>query len=1023
VSAATSSRRIPANAALIPVLLALGLLARGCDNPACVFGPGNCHGTGGGVGENAATLPLDGEWIATLAPTLLKAFPAPTAPVDVNTPIVLLFSESMSPINVGTTPPSGLGTAFELQPTTGGVVPLPVATLIGDGRMLVLLPPVALQANTTYNIVLRSTASLADRTGQGFVEPVRGLIGSFTTAATPSAAPKVLASWPQTAATNQSDTGEIVVAFERALNPTTVDSSSFDVTVDGNPPTFDPSPRPLTLGGIATDARVFRWRSVDAQGLPAPLGEGKHVEVALSRTGHTIEDAGGAALAPTTIAFDTAPFSAPLSVAITSDPTDAIGIDEISGPADLAVQAQLSGAQSGDSLVLTMFGTLLDVAQHPRLVALHREVVLTPPFGTFTLTAAEIDLLKNASPVQGRFEDGTVTFAFQLRRGSAVSPVRLLDVDPVKSGVQNPILDTVAPVLFGLSTSGNVVTSLRSDLRDVVLVGRASEPLRQAAVATTLGDNSTTPGVAPPVVGADASGLFVAAPVRAGVLAEADDPLDYTLVIYDRALNSITVRSDALDPSDGFRQLGASGPGNALPGGSVSVEVYDATSFAPVVGANVYVHENVAGVVTAVTTVAMTTDAAGRVLVPASAAGETIVTVEKPGYDLFTFDGVPTDRLGIPLSPTGLALASATGTLGPADSATTTQLNFYTRSVADSRHPEIGDTLFPVALCSFDPAQSRFECPFGPLPIRPSRIGAQSAVTVLVPSSPFLYSALTFLKTAELSLPILPVAAAATGDTRLPITALLDAGTLNPEERPIDVPPHMLSTAAWPGLPSDPIVTVEATAPGLPGTVTIGQGVAFNDALPPDTWAVRAAYPGAADGIQDVPGDQLGRLVTQGTIDADLLVRVEVVDVDGNRGGSRPRLSLTTLSLSPPAPPLLSANPATPNPGGESFDLTFADVLPDAASPPGKGLYRIVLTDGARSWTLFRPDPPDASGPDVVLHVPDLGGVFPLAAGSLDGRISAWSWPGLDLSRFLWSDIEREHDLFAHSKIQSFTPP
>jgi hypothetical protein len=37
--------------------------------------------------------------------------------------------------------------------------------------------------------------------------------------------------------------------------------------------------------------------------------------------------------------------------------------------------------------------------------------------------------------------------------------------------------------------------------------------------------------------------------------------------------------------------------------------------------------------------------------------------------------------------------------------------------------------------------------------------------------------------------------------------------------------------------------------------------------------------------------------------------------------------------------------------------------------------------------------------------------------------VSGWSWPTLNLARFLWTDIEREHDLFVHSTVQTFTLP
>src|SRR5207302_9034700 len=146
------------------------------------------------------------------------------------------------------------------------------------------------------------------------------------------------------------------------------------------------------------------------------------------------------------------------------------------------------------------------------------------------------------------------------------------------------------------------------------------------------------------------------------------------------------------------------------------------------------------------------------------------------------------------------------------------------------------------------------------------------------------------------------------------------------------------------------------------------------------------AYPGAADGIADTPMDQLGSLVVNGTIGPDLQLRAEVVDAAGNRGGVRPRFShLPSMGVPNvvPAPPALSATPATLDPGGIALDLSFADVFPDSLGLPS-GLYRVTVVDGAgRAWTIWRLDQPDAAGPDAVVHLPFLGGVFPLAAAHL----------------------------------------
>jgi hypothetical protein len=541
---------------------------------------------------------------------------------------------------------------------------------------------------------------------------------------------------------------------------------------------------------------------------------------------------------------------------------------------------------------------------------------------------------------------------------------------------------------------------------------------------TGLGDNTIAPGVAPPVADEPGPGIFVTAPVPVGLLPAASLPVDYELTIYDRALNSATVRSDVLVAGDGYFQLGQSGPGNPLPGLTISVQVFDSTTMAPLAGANVHVVENVAGTIGAVPGGVALTDAGGLATIASAPVGDTVLTVELPGYDVFTFDGVPTDRLGVPLTPSFIGVAEASGTVGPERQEDVVAMNLYTRAISDNRRREAGVVFPGVSPCAFDSGDARVECPFGPIFVRPRRIGVQSAITVLEPPDLFLYSALTFLKTAEIYGPAAPVEPGTTQVSHLPLGPLLDSGTLDPEERPVDAPPQLLSTAAWPSLANPPVVAVEAVSPGIPAAVTVGRGVAFDDAMPPDTWTIRAAYPGSVDGIQDVPADELGRLVAEGRLDGDLMLRIDVGDPAGNRGGARPRFSLLTGALTLPPAPALPPGAATPNPGGISFDLTFPDVLPDSLAAPGTGLYRVELTDSAaRRWTIFVPDPSDADGPDVVAHVPDLAGIFPLAPGDLAARISAWSWPGLDLAQFLWSDVEREHGLFVHSIGQTFTPP
>jgi hypothetical protein len=180
--------------------------------------------------------------------------------VAVETPIVLVFNEAITPQNMGTDPPSSLGTVFELQATAGAgtaPLPLPVASLLSDGHVLVLFSPVSLPVGATFDIVMKDTAKIVDRTGQAMARPANGVVGTLTTNATPADAPSVLATWPADQEDGVSTTPEIVVVFDRPVDESTVNDASFQVLVDDDDPPFDALPEPLLVGGVAQDTRVF----------------------------------------------------------------------------------------------------------------------------------------------------------------------------------------------------------------------------------------------------------------------------------------------------------------------------------------------------------------------------------------------------------------------------------------------------------------------------------------------------------------------------------------------------------------------------------------------------------------------------------------------------------------------------------------------------------------------------------------------------------------------------------------------
>ena len=46
-----------------------------------------------------------------------------------------------------------------------------------------------------------------------------------------------------------------------------------------------------------------------------------------------------------------------------------------------------------------------------------------------------------------------------------------------------------------------------------------------------------------------------------------------------------------------------------------------------------------------------------------------------------------------------------------------------------------------------------------------------------------------------------------------------------------------------------------------------------------------------------------------------------------------------------------------------------------------------------------------------------------LADGTLTTRTSAWAWEGIDPTDFLWSDLERQFELFSRAEAFTFTMP
>ena len=1013
----TRSPRPRQRALFLRSLLALlgltaALVLPGCENPSCIFGSQGCQASAGGGGEtSSAAFPEVGEWIAVGAPRVDAVYPQGSGTTE--TPIVIVFSESMTP--------ASMQKAFEIQ-EVGGFVTAGTAidgSLVGDGRMLVLFPP-PLTAGSRYEVYFTDDGAPRDLTGSLAVRPKDGLIGAFDVVDATDPAPRIVATWPGDGNVGQSTISEIVAVFDRPLDPSSVDSSSWLVLVDGLAPPFDADPTALTVGAggaSVQETRVWSWRSVNTETeVPADLGAGKIVRLTLSPDGgKKITTLDGDELSASVIQFTTQLFSVPVAARIISEPDDAIGIENLGGVRPLLLEVEFTGELAdGDALRITIFGTAPPTGveeEAPVIIALEREVPLYEGVAIAVVNQEDLQLLLSSNPLTPRFQDGDLSFAFHIRRGGGVSPVQVLDVDPDTEGIQDPVLDTVPPTFFGLiGVTAENPTDYRSDVRDLVVLGEASENLRTVEVIAQLTGgpvDNRIDGELPPLPVMLETGDFIASPVALGQIDPAELPVDFSVIIYDAALNP----APAYEAQ--YTQVGASGPGTPLHGSGgapVTVTVYDASTRLPLAGATVYSHMSVGGILSVDAPNPLVTSSAGSVTIDSAQDGETLITVEKPGYDLFTFQGVQTSRLDVLLAPVLLG----PGAVQPVATAQGDEFtaSFIKTWIADSRGVVPGDAVHQGTSTNYNPIVDQTVCNFDPVTIRARRLGLLTFLATKDPADPTdpnAFSAASYLQAFTADYPRPAVEPGGLDTVGVDVSGTLSGADVDPDDVPVGTPPAVFEKSpdyatAFPNPLGDPRVSVEVLVRGLPGSMTVGLGLPYFN-IPSDHWDIRAAYSAEAKAE--------GQLVSDNAIEDERFLRLEHVDILGSRSGTRPRASTISGALVPPALPRLEAPDGSVE--GQAYDLEYTDVFGGAQDE--KGLYRALLTDASgRRWHLWRPDPLD--GPDpVTAHLPpiELAGGTPLENGSVTCVIQGWSWPGIDLLEFMWTDVEREHDHFVNT--------
>ena len=1009
-SSTTRPRPRPA-AALAPLLgaLLLGAASSGCDSPACVFSAEGCTTDStptGALGSAPAALPSAGSWIVPTAPELREALPS-GGTVDPRTPVVLRFTESLSE--------DSLAGAFQLRTfdTGAGSIPLPTQTvLVGDGRLVVLVPNATMPLGTAMEVILTADANVTDLTGQRITTVGGSVLASFTTANAQSDVPSIVATYPPDGAFDQSELGEVVVVFDRDMDEGTVDDASFVVTVDGADPVFDPAPTTasgIELFGISQPIpSVYVWRAVDGAGVPQPLGREVEVAVELSPVGEEITDLDGNAFANTTFDHRTASVLGPSPIRITSTPGDGIGIDNLTPGSgnELLMEVDVDGAEAGDRLDLYVFGA--DPNSPADLIALRRtfDFVDAGPVAIAELLRDGLELTSSTAPLVPRLADGTLAFAAAFTSGPITTPVALFDADAATPGAQGATLDTTAPT-FVLFDRTPTVTAYPFDAGDVVFEGVASEALRGIEVSTAL---ATHP------VGAQAFSngtRFASEPLELGVVPPASAPLPYSVVGFDRVGNRTEVPVTGSLTLRGFVSDTPFVPG----GGTIAVEVFDAHTLEPLEGAVVLSHAvpTGGGAPTFQQAVSTGADGAGAVLGHGAGDAGTILTAVLDGYDLTSLHLFGSARVSIPLVPTGADDATLNGSLASTTPNVQSALAIGELVYLDGRAD--GGLAAPIegGVCTTTPfGTPTTTCPFGPVSVAARRSGSVAAFNGIFDVDQAQFFALTFLTNYQLAFPVGPVAGGSTQVIPFTVDQLLADPAVPAGQGALDVGTLTFDATGATGLDTGSLdddaalrgpvrVWVEGDLGGSAAPIPAGLGVSYDAGV--DTWTLRGALVGSLVTGLATAFDPTQRLAVVGELrdTAGAFVRRRATLADIALGG-------TTLVA--PAAPAITAPTAGTDVGSGAFTVEVANTLVDGAfgGTLGSGLYHLRLEDAAgRGWNHWRPDTADTDG-DVVFAVPDPAdaGATGLGSGALTARAQAVAIEGFDPLGFYFTDVVTE---------------
>lgn len=597
----------------------------GGDNGGDAFGFPGGGGGGGGIGGVDPAPPTEGAQSSKGAPRIVDVQPSGNQPVDVATPVVITFSETMQVGRITSTnllvrpegSTTGVGGSFVVR---------------GSGRMAIFLPASPLAPSTSYEVV--ATSELADLDGARLNPGTDGIFGRFRTAATGTAPSfRVVSIFPPTVpAVGSSSTknvppdAEVVVVFTEAVDTGTTFPAGL---VLGTADTSTPQGQlPFTI----TDPFALAELEIDYPsagggrvGVFRPLeGFDPGADIGVVATPALRSTAGRELALPTFGTFETLAYRAPLEVRLPTTPPNTINTAN-RGAVPVEVELDPTAAV-GDVVAL-----VVQESAGAKLARFSQRVeVAGAQVVSFTAK-----LTDNAGA--NLLADGNISFAAALSRRNVLSSYS------VRSGV---VQDTVAPSVLTLGPpTGSGQTTFLTTLGDPAIYGTSSERVVSVAIA---GPNLPTPALLPASVDGN---FFVMEPIALGRRAGAES---FTIAVADAAGNLGAPQNAEL------AQRGVL-TGDTT-GGELVVQVYDADSFAALSQIDVQIEEGAPGSAPATRRFGLT-DVRGEARFTVTPGARHTITLGRTGFNLTTLVDSAAGFCSLPLERTVRASGSLAGVI------------------------------------------------------------------------------------------------------------------------------------------------------------------------------------------------------------------------------------------------------------------------------------------------------------------------------------------------------------------------